>query len=365
MKSNILNMKNRGWADGKYALFLGEPLGLHDTINVVHPKLVELYERQRDIDWAVNEVSLQESNMDVQRAPKYITDLMLKNLSYQWEIDSIASRSFATLLAPFITNTEFWKAVLKNQEMEIVHSDTYSEIVRQCIPNITEFLESVTENEKIFSRASLIVEALEDLQKTGARYLLGEVENNIELYDKVLYGIFAIYLTERLQFMSSFATTFITAEQGYFVGMCKLIQKIAIDEATCHAATLEYVLSWSYQNDPRCKQVVEENKDKYKALYDYAIKAEYEFSKYIFSEGRKITGLTYDLLKEWVDFNAYFAGRPLELVEHKTNLINPLPYMKNWLDIDSFQNANQEADNTNYKRINAVDDIDSDMIFDF
>ena len=47
-----------------------------------------------------------------------------------------------------------------------------------------------------------------------------------------------------------------------------------------------------------------------------------------------------------------------------TSVTVPLPYMKNWLDIDSIQNANQEGDNTNYVKIHAVDDLADDFIFE-
>ena len=99
-------------------------------------------------------------------------------------------------------------------------------------------------------------------------------------------------------------------------------------------------------------------------LHHSTQQTEYDWSKYIFTEGRKAVGLTTDLLVDWVDYNSYFAAQPLGLVAPMTSITIPLPYMKNWLDIDSIQNANQEGDNTNYVKIHAVDDLADDFVLE-
>ena len=364
MSKLLLNLENTAWQDGDYPFILGQRLGLHDSMNVAHPKVFELYKRQKSIDWDETEVSLGESRMDMERAPKSIVDLMVKNLSYQWEFDSAASRSFATLLAPFITNNEFWAAQAKNQEIEVLHALTYSEIVRQCIPDVNLIFKSITENEKITGRSRIVFNVLEDLARAGAEYTLGLVKNDQALYNRVFKGIFTMYLSERLQFMSSFATTFITAEQGYFVGICKLVQKIAIDELTCHASVLDYVLRKMVQNDPRAQVAMSDCWSELVQIYNAVKGTEYDWSKYIFTEGRKAVGLTTDLLVDWVDYNAHFAGLTLGMTTPNRSLTTPLPYMNNWLDIDGIQNANQEGDNVNYVKVHAKDDLDDDFILD-
>lgn len=361
MSNIILNMDNTAWQTADYPLILGQRLGLHDSINVQHPRIFELYKRQKKIDWDETEVALGESRMDQLRAPKSITGLMNTNISYQWEFDSAASKSFATLLAPFITNSEFWIAQAKNQEIEGLHALTYSEIVRQCIPDVNEIFKSIINNEKIIGRSKVVFSVLEDLAIAGAQYTLGLVKNDQALYNRVFKGIIAMYLAERLQFMSSFATTFITAEQGYYVGICKLVQKIAIDELTCHAALLEYVIRDLIKKDPRAQIAMTDCWLEINALFNEVKQTEYDWSKYIFTEGRKAVGLTTDLLIEWVDYNAHFAGLPLTIT--RPNIVsNPLKFMDNWLDIDSVQNANQEGDNTNYVKVHAVDDLGDDDI---
>lgn len=361
MSNIILNLDNNNWQTANYPLILGDRLGLHDSINVKHPRLFELYKRQKSIDWTEDEVALGESRMDMEKAPKSIVGLMNTNISYQWEFDSAASRSFATLLAPFITNSEFWLAQAKNQEIEGLHALTYSEIVRQCIPDVNTIFRSIVENEKITGRSKVVFNVMEDLAFAGAQYNLGLIKADQALFNRVFKGLIAMYLAERLQFMSSFATTFITAEQGYFVGICKLIQKIAIDELTCHAEVLEYVIRNLIANDPRAQIALTDCWTEINDIFNAVKFTEYDWSKYIFTEGRKAVGLTTDLLIDWVDFNAQFAGLPMQITSRVTHS-NPLKYMDNWLDIDGVQNANQEGDNTNYIKVHAVDDLGDDEI---
>lgn len=364
MSETLINLNNTGWENGNYPLILGDRLGLHDSINVVHPTLFDLYKRQKEIDWEENEVGLIESKLDMEvNAPKYIKDLMIKNISYQWEFDSIAARSFATLLAPFITNSEFWLAQAKNQEIEGLHALTYSEIIRLCLPKETNLIiENIARNENISNRFTKVSEVLKDLQFAGADYVTGRIPNDQELFNRVFMGIYAMYLSERLQFMSSFATTFVTAEQGYFVGICKLIQKIAMDELTCHAAVLGYVLKTLVEKDPRGQIAVRQCWRELNTLHSDVTNSELAWNKYVFSEGRKSVGLTRELLDEWTYYNSHFAGLPVGITNPSNTPKNPLPYMKSWLDIDSFQNANQEGDNTNYQKIRTIDDVPSGVL---
>ena len=100
-KALIYNRENDVWEKGGASLFLGQPRGLFDSINVQHPEIRSMYNRQKQIDWKENEVDLGQDIVDMQKAPKAITDIMIHNLSYQWEVDSKAVNSFAVLLIKF------------------------------------------------------------------------------------------------------------------------------------------------------------------------------------------------------------------------------------------------------------------------
>ena len=92
---------------------------------------------------------------------------------------------------------------------------------------------------------------------------------------------------------------------------------------------------------------------------------EHQWSEYLFSEGRSIVGLNPTLLNEWVDYNtqAVYDGLglsseiPFERVQQ-----NPLKWMDNWIEIDKFQNAQQESDGNNYALNVVKDDVTNEEL---
>jgi len=361
---SIFNQANTEWLTGKNSLFLGEAPALYDSVNVRHPTLFNLYKQQKQIDWAENEVDLSQSKMDLLTCPDSIRDIMLENIAFQWEADSVAARSLAPLFAPFITNSELWAAISKNAEIEVLHSLTYSEIVRQCVPDPNEVFKRVMYNSYITSRLKPVVDVFEELSIAGAQYLLGQRKNDQELYNIVFLGWIALYCLERLQFAASFAATFAVAEQMIFQGIAKLVQKIMQDEIGCHANVDLYVIKHEITTE-RGKIAFDSCRDKIIELVNSVYQSELDFAKHLFSDGRSIIGLNESLLKGWIDYNAYHVTTSLfgsSYVIGTSN--NPLKYMDNWLDLNKYQNANQEADNVNYSLNTIVDDM-SDEIFEY
>ncbi len=154
---SIFNQQNTAWKTGQYPLFLGESLGLYDSINTPYPQLFELYKLQKSIDWSEDEVNLEQSRMDLLQCSQNNYDVMLKNLAFQWELDSVASRSIAPLFAPFVTNSELWAMLSKQSEIENLHALTYSEIIRQCIADPKLVFNEVMANQAVLERSDTVI----------------------------------------------------------------------------------------------------------------------------------------------------------------------------------------------------------------
>jgi ribonucleoside-diphosphate reductase beta chain len=360
----VYNKSNNVWEQGGAKLFLGQPRGLFDSINIHHPRLLEFYDRQKQIDWKENEVDLGQDIIDMQKAPKAVVDIMLHNLSYQWEVDSKAVNAFVVLLAPFITDDQFWHAQLKCAEIEGLHAKTYAEVVRQCIPDPSVIFLAIRNNKHITDRSTTITKALEDLALAGLQYKAGIIKNDQALFNRVFVGYIAMYLLERCQFTTSFSSTFITAENGWFQGCCKLIQKIAIDEVTVHAPMGAYVITTAIKEDVRAQIAMTDCHKLIKNMVEDIRKSEHRWAKYIFSEGRRVVGLNTELNCDYADYNIWEAELTLQLTS-QPKPSNPLIFMDNWLNIDATQVAQQEADNTNYAKIFIQNDLREDEVLEF
>lgn len=360
----VFNKDNQNWRTGKYPLFLGEPLGLLDTVNTAYSRLYDLYKLQKSIDWDENEVNLDQSRLDMDSCPKETRDIMLNNLAFQAELDGVAARGMAPLLAPFITNTEFWLGVSKISEVENLHAISYTTIIRNTVKNKEEFFELAVKNEELFDRATTVMSVLDELQIAGARYILDpEFTSRRELQKMLLKAYIAIYCLERLQFMSSFAATFAIGESGLMVGIAKIVAKIAQDEQL-HAAFDEEVIK-ILLSDTEWRSVYEEIKPSAQKIVDEVMSQELDWNKYLFSNGRKIVGLNEKLLGEQVKYNGQtvyaFLGldNPYEVIKEE-----PLSWMKQWLDISQFQFAAQEGDLIDYAMNVVNNDISDEEDFD-
>lgn len=246
-----------------------------------------------------------------------------------------------------------------------IHALSYSEIVRQCVPDTKEVFEMVMLNENTIKRALRVVGVFDDLAKAGAEYTLGIRSNDQQTYNIVFKGMVALYILERLQFMASFAATFAIVEQGYFQSIGKMVQKIMLDEIACHAATDAEVIRIELQTE-RGQVALLQCKEEILSMLEDVIIQETSWSEYLFSEGRSIVGLNPTLLNEWVMYNSqviyndFGFSNPYPVIKD-----NPLPWMKNWIDIDKHQNAMQEADGNNYALNVVKNDVAEDEEFDF
>ena len=361
----IFNKDNTNHMVAEMPLFLGQKLGIHDTINVKHPYLEQLFTQLKSIDWVEDEVNLDRDRLQFETCPKHIRDIMIKNLAFQAELDSIASRSAGVLIAPFVSNSEFFRLDMGIAVNEILHASSYTHIIKMCLKDTNEFFDEVYKNEQILGRAEKVSEVFNEIQELGAYYILhGFGSYREDLFKEVLIKYWvAMYALERIQFMSSFAATFALAEQDWFLGIASLVQKILKDELSIHVKRAKYVvdvlkkeLSESFNNIlPELKQIVDE-----------VLETEYTWSHYLFQEGRQIVGFNENLSKQWVNYSAQEVYETLgfELPFEKITE-SPLPFMDKWINIDKMQTAAQETQLTNYKLNSWIDDIAEDYKFNW
>ena len=361
----ILNLQNDGWVTGKYPLFLGKELGLHDTMNRPYPQLFDLFKQLKSLDWSENEFDLEQARMDFLECDKSTYDIMIKTLAWQYEADSIASRSIVALLAPFVSNSDLNQMLLRWSDNEALHATTYSEIVRQCIADPKEVFEEVVNNENITSRSTAIVRTLEELRILGAKYTLDKDSLDMNYVRAVLLqSVVALYCLEGMEFLASFACTFALAERDLFLPVASYVQKIMIDE-TIHTQMDEALID-ILMGEEEWVETFTSILPEVKTFVDEVYEQELSWSKYIFSEGRSVVGLTEELLVEWVQWKAQVIydklGVPLPF---ERVLKNPLTWMEDWLNIDGQQVAAQETDIGNYRLNSVFNDEKANEVFNF
>lgn len=360
LDKKIFNADNR---KGNQAILLGEGLGLLDTVNKNYPKIWDIYKEMKSLDWDENEFDFSSCNVQFKTCPKATYDAMIKTLAYQYEADSVAARSILSVMAPFLSSTEAFAAWTEITKNEVIHSLTYSEIVRNSFDNPNTVLDEILNVEESLTRLTKVSEIMSNSYEVSHKYALGLVENTQETYNAAFMFVVALLVLERIQFMSSFAVTFSIVESGLFQPIGKAVQKIAQDELEVHVKMDKEVLRAEMKTE-RGKIAFQQCEGDIKKLIDEVVTAELEWTDYLFEGGRELVGMNADLLKSWVLFNAkdvyqFFKIEP----EHKLPSKNPLKFMENWLNISKTQPSPQEQDVAAY-RVNVMKRDDEDEIFE-
>jgi ribonucleoside-diphosphate reductase beta chain len=363
INKSILNTEKTDYGD--YPLFLGDQeMGLFDTINKKYPVIWDYYKEMRSLDWSEDEFDFSSCNLMFKTCPDHITSKMIKTLAWQWEADSIASKSLYAVMAPFISSPELMALWQRVSENEIVHAATYSEIVRMSFDNPNDVLDEVLKVEEAMSRLETVSEVFSTAYTTSHNYALGNVENNQSTYEDVFMFLVALYGLEAIQFMSSFAITFAICDSGLFQPIGKAVQKIAQDEYEVHKESVREILKIELKTE-RGKTALVSCKDKIEKLLNEVVDNEMSWlDDTLFADDKELVGVNASSCGKWTLYNAKPVFNLLNVkCNHPFPQKNPLKFMENWLDMSKTQPAPQEEDVAAYK-VGMIKRTDEGKVFD-
>ena len=94
------------------------------------------------------------------------------------------------------------------------------------------------------------------------------------------------------------------------------------------------------------------------------VQREYDWNEVMFSK-YKIPNMTLDQANRGVEYHAQEVYNTVYIeAPFKQQEKNPLRFMDKYLELDFFQNANQEADNSNYSLNSYHRDLEPTTLFD-
>lgn len=362
MLDNVFNVNKTAEQYANQPLFFGDEPGLFDTIHKPYPQIWELYKKMKSLDWDEDEFDYSQCNIDFKTCPKNVADCMLFTIFWQWESDSVASRSIAPVMAPFISDSSLWAAWQRISDNESLHASSYSTIVRTSFDDPQKVLNQLLEIKDSISRMTTIGSIFSKLYTTSHKYALRQISKD-DAYDDVMMGVVALLMLERVQFIASFAITFTICSTGLFQAIGKTVQKIAQDEIEVHAQLDKEVLKIELATE-RGRDFYKRNKDKIKQLCDEVVESEMRWTDYLFSEGRDLVGTNAQVVKNFVLFNAKDVYNFLGIdSDHKFPKSNPMPHIDDWVNISRVQAAPQE-ENPNQYKTNMIMRDDSSTTFE-
>lgn len=337
-------------------LFFGTPKGLLDTLHMPFKRAMELHLELKTSDWRHTDYDYTSCIEEFKSCPKHVYRKMIRSLAWQWQGDTIASENISTVLTPICSAVEAKVGYSRIADNEYVHALTYSEIVRGSFEDPSDVLVEILNVREAFGRMAVVSELLEQGRLASLKYQINPEAYSDSMYDAIFMFVVAIYILERIQFMSSFAVTFGICEMGLFEPIGSAVQAIARDEYTNHVPFGEYILT-RLMGTPegrasfeRCKHLI------FKSIMEVT-NVELSWVDYM-HEGEEdqfeIPKASKANLKKYVLWNAlavfkFFKMEKAAAKYYDFPTENPLPYMDEWLDVNDRQTSPQEQDNSSYK----------------
>lgn len=348
--------------------FSSEPLFLGSGRNIARLDLNIEQHIQKQVDnalglmWFATDFSYAADAKDYEAMDSKLKMLFLKNLKFQTLLDSVAARSVVEVFLPITTNPQFENWWLQHGFFEgCIHSKTYAEIIKALPVNAKEIFDDIMVNEEILNRAKDIMKYFEHTVIMNSRMLLkDEVKYDIEEHKKsIILSLFALNILEAVLFKSSFITSFAYKENGIMNSTGDAIKKISLDE-TGHFAMTVNILN-RYRKDPEWAYIFNTLEPEIMSMYSTAINADYKWIDYLFIDNPILLGISSEVLKQYVDYNAKIVMTSVGLEPLKDSTFNPCTWANKYNKSSNVQTAMKEKNSANYLLGRLNTDIKSDF----
>jgi len=362
----------------KQPMFFGKPLGVQRYDSYKYPIFEKLTTQQLGYFWRPEEVSLQKDRGDYQTLRSEQKHIYTSNLKYQIMLDSVQGRGPGLAFLPYCSLPELEACMTVWEFMEMIHSRSYTYIIKNIYSNPSEVFDTIIGDERILERAKSVTESYNDFIQSAQEYgssnawvhqlegvpLAKDTLNDVKR--KLYRAIANVNILEGIRFYVSFACSFAFGELKLMEGSAKIISLIARDENQHLALTQNILNKWREGDDPEMQKIAKEEEEWTYAMFDRAVNEEKKWADYLFKDGSMI-GLNDKLLQQYVE---WIANRRLKAIGLKPKYDisannNPLPWTQHWISSKGLQVAPQETEVESYVVGGIKQDVKKDTFSGF
>ena len=362
----------------KGQMFFGAPLGVQRYDKFKYPIFDKLTQNQLGFFWRPEEVSLQKDRADYQTLNKAQKHIFTSNLKYQILLDSVQGRGPGMAFMPYCSLPELEGCMNIWQTMEMVHSRSYTHIIKNVYADPADVFDKILDDEKILSRAQSVTKAYDEFLQAAQEYGSGRLwEHQLndvpmaqaELYElkrKLYRAVANVYILEGIRFYVSFACSFAFGELKLLEGSAKIIGLIARDESQHMTVTQNILNNWKKGDDPDILEIAKEEEANVYNMFKQCVDEEKSWAEYLFKDG-SIIGLNEKLLSKYVEWTANRRLKSIGLKPVFDTPIsnNPLPWTAHWLSSKGMQVAPQETEVESYLIGSIKQDVKKDTFAGF
>ena len=377
---NGMTVFNKGHVDTKQQpMFFGAPLGVQRYDSYKYPVFEKLTNQMLGYFWRPEEVSLQKDRGDYQSLRPEQKHIFTSNLKYQILLDSVQGRGPGMAFAPYCALPELEGAMNVWQFMEMIHSRSYTYIIKNVYPDPAEVFDTILDDDKILARAKSVTAAYDEFinmahtydqsnwwkpEWKDASYNASYEER--ELKRKLYLAVSNVNILEGIRFYVSFACSFAFGELKLMEGSAKIISLIARDENQHTVLTQQMIKAWQKGDDPVMLEIMKEEEQTVIDMFRNAVNEEKEWAQYLFKDGSMI-GLNDKLLIKYVEWIANKRMRAIGLnpIYDAPIKNNPLPWTEHWISSKGLQVAPQETEVESYVVGGIKQDVKKDTFSGF
>jgi len=345
----------------KQTMFFGQPLGVQRYDQYKYPVFDKLTQQQLGYFWRPEEVSLQKDRSDFATLRPEQKHIFTSNLKYQILLDSVQGRGPSMAFLPYCSLPELEACMEVWGFMEMIHSRSYTHIIKNVYSDPSEVFDTILDNEKIIERAESVTKAYDEFIKYAQDY--GQSNSwkddmrdhpNSEWTRKDLKrhlyrAITNVNILEGIRFYVSFACTFAFGELKLMEGSAKIVSLIARDENQHLVLTQQILKKWRDGDDPEMIDIIKEEEGYVYDMFKKCVDEEKAWAEYLFKDGSMI-GLNDKLLHQYVEWiaNKRMKAIGLNPIYDIPLRNNPLPWTQHWISSKGLQVAPQETEVESY-----------------
>ena len=264
------------------------------------------------------------------------------------------------------------------QFMEMIHSRSYTYIIKNVYANPSEVFDTILDDDKIMSRSESVTQSYDEFIQYAQEYSNGSLwQKNAkdsptarwtvkDLKRKLYLAVANVNILEGIRFYVSFACSFAFGENKLMEGSAKILSLISRDESQHLVLTQQILKNWEKGDDPDMVEIAKEEKETVSKMFEKCVNEEKSWADYLFKDGSMI-GLNAKLLYNYVEWiaNRRMKAIGLKPIYDQPLRNNPLPWTEHWLNSKGQQNAPQETEIESYVVGGIKQDVKSDTFAGF
>jgi len=345
----------------KQTMFFGQPLGVQRYDQYKYPVFDKLTQQQLGYFWRPEEVSLQKDRSDYATLRPEQKHIFTSNLKYQILLDSVQGRGPSMAFLPYCSLPELEACMEVWGFMEMIHSRSYTHIIKNVYPDPSEVFDTILDNEKIIERAESVTKAYDEFIKYAQDYgqsnswkadwrdHINSEWTRKDLKRHLYRAVTNVNILEGIRFYVSFACTFAFGELKLMEGSAKIVSLIARDENQHLVLTQQILKKWQDGDDPEMIGIIKEEEEYVYDMFRKCVEEEKAWAEYLFKDGSMI-GLNDKLLHQYVEWiaNKRMKAIGLNPIYDIPLRNNPLPWTEHWISSKGLQVAPQETEVESY-----------------